>query len=287
MAEVSTAFVKQFGNTLLHLVQQKGSRLRRSVVIVPNVTGEEFSQDQLGTQTAKKKTTRNADTPITAPDHQRRWGTLFDYEVAQLHDKQDQLKMLLDPTSQYMQSQANALGRAQDDVIIAAASGTARADKTGSTDTSLGSGQKIAVAGDGLTIAKLISASEILNASDVDPDEPRYCVYSAKQLTNLLNTTQVTSADFNSVKALVEGKVNTFMGFIFIRSQRLETDGASSRLVLCYTQTAIALGVAQELTARVDERADKSYAKQTYASLGIGAVRLEEEKVVQVACSES
>lgn len=286
MADVSTAFVKQFRSNILHLVQQKGSRLRPSVLVESGIVGEEFDTDQLGTLTAKKKTTRNADTPITQPNFARRWATMFDYEVATLHDKQDQLKMLADPTSKYVQSGAFALGRAMDDEIIVAASGTARTDKTGATNTTLPSAQKVVAASAGLTIAKLLSAKEILDAAEASEDEPRFCILAAGQITDLLNTTEVKSIDYNTVKALAMGQIDSFLGFKFIRSQRLETDSASARLVLCYVQSGIALGIAQEMKTRISERADKSYATQVYLSLGIGSVRLEEEKVVQVACTE-
>jgi len=163
MATIATAFVKQFSSNLLHLVQQKGSRLRSTVMVKSDVVGEETSMDQIGSQTATKKESRNSDTPISQPNLQRRWITLYDYEVAKLHDKQDQLKMLADPTSPYVMGQAWSLGRAMDTEIINAASGTARTDKTGSTSTTLGAAQKIVVGGSGLTLAKLLSAKEILD----------------------------------------------------------------------------------------------------------------------------
>lgn len=286
MADITTAFVKQFGANIMHLVQQKGSRLRPSVLVESGVIGEEIYVDQIGSQTAQKKTTRNADTPITAPDHQRRRITLFDYEVAKLHDKQDQLKMLADPTSKYVQGGAWALGRSMDDEIIAAASGTSYSGKAGGTSTTLDSGQKVAVGTTGLTLAKLLSAKEILDGNETDPDEERFCVVEAKQVTNLLNTTEVKSADYNSVKALVEGQIDTFLGFKFIRSQRLATDGSDSRLVLCYQRSGIELAIAQDITVDIGPRRDKSMSKQVYLSLGIGAARLEEDKVVEIACSE-
>lgn len=287
MSNVTTAFVKQFQANVMHLLQQKGSRLRNTVFIKPGIVGEEFYQDQIAADEAKKKTTRNADTPITIADHRRRKGTMYDWEVAKLLAKSDKLKMIIDPTSDYVQNGAKALGRAMDDEIIAAVSGSAWSGKTGATEVTLPSAQKVAVGTSGLTLAKLLSAREVLNASDVDEEEDQFCILTAGQLTDLLNTTEVKSADYNSVKALVMGQINTFLGFKFIRTQRLETDTSDSRLVLCYARTGICLGIAQEIMTRVTERADKSYDTQTYLSLGIGATRLEEKKVVEVACSEA
>lgn len=288
MGAVSVGFVKQFGTNIMHLVQQKGSRLRPSVMIESGIVGEEAFFDQLGTKTATKKTTRNSDTPITAPDHARRMVTLFDYEVATLHDKQDQLKMLADPTSRYVQAGAYALGRSMDDEIIVAASGTAKTGKTGATSTTLPSAQKVAHSSVNLTIAKLLAAKEILDAAETDPDEQRFCVLEASQVTDLLNTTEIKSADYNTVKALAAGQLDTFLGFKFIRTQRLEGAGTAGdpRMVLCYLRTGILLAIAQDIVSRIDDRADKSYAKQVYLSLGVGATRMEEEQIVQVACVE-
>jgi hypothetical protein len=42
----------------------------------------------------------------------------------------------------------------------------------------------------------------------------------------------------------------------------------------------------KEPTARIDERADKSYATQIYYCQTLGATRMEETKVVEVLCSE-
>jgi len=286
MGNITTAFVKQFKDNVMMLVQQQGSRLRPTVTLKPGIVGEEAYQDQLGADEAARRTTRNADTPITNPDHKRRRISMYDYEVAKLLDKADKLKMLIDPTSDYVRNGAWALGRAMDDEIIDAVSGTAYAGKAGGTSTVLPSAQKVAVGGAGLTLAKLLSAREILNASDVDPDEDQFCIVTAGQLTDLLNTTEVKSTDYNSVHALVSGKIDTFLGFKFFRTQRLDTDASDSRLVLCYARSGIVLGIAQDIQARVSERADKSYSTQTYLSLGIGATRLEEEKVCEIACSE-
>ena len=287
MDNITTAFVKQFQQNVMFLVQQKGSRLRDTVYLKPGVVGEEVYQDQIGPDTATKKTTRNADTPITNPDHRRRKIFMYDYEVAKLLDKEDKLKMLIDPTSDYVVNGANALGRAMDDAIIAAHAATAYTGKEGGTSQSFDANNQIAAGGAGLTLAKLRNARKLLRASDVDEDELLFIIVAAAQMDDLLNTTEVTSADYNSVKALVTGSIDSFMGFKFIHSERLETDDSSSRLVPVYAKTGICLAVAADITARVSERADKSYATQTYLSMGIGATRLEEAKCVQIACTES
>ncbi len=87
---------------------------------------------------------------------------MVDYEYADLIDKQDQVRTLIDPTSSYAQAAAFALGRSMDDEIISAVSGNAFSGETGSTTVALPSAQKITESGtDGLTLAKLRSAKEI------------------------------------------------------------------------------------------------------------------------------
>lgn len=285
MGDITTGFVKQYGANIMLRTQQKGSRLRNAVTVETGIVGEEHFMDQLAPDVATKRTTRNADTPITPADHRRRKVILYDYEVAKLLDKQDKLKLLADPNSKYVINGANALGRAIDDEIITALGGTAYTGKTGSTSQALPSSQKIAVASSGLTFAKVLNAAEILNDNDVDEDD-RFFVYTSKQLTNLLNTTQATSSDYVAIKALMKGEIDVWMGFKWIRSQRLGTDG-TNRLCYAFHKSGVGLAIAQDIMTRVGERADKSYAMQTYLSLGVGATRLEEEKVVEIACSES
>ena len=287
MGDITTAFVKQFGTNLEALVQQKGSRLRNAVRIETGITGEEAYFDQLASTAAQKKTTRNSDTPLVKSDHKRRRVAMYDYEWADLIDKEDQLKMLIDPKSMYTQNAAWALGRAIDDAIIEAFDATAYTGKAGGTSTSFTAGNIIAAGGAGLTINKLISAKELLDEGESDPQEERYIVCTANQITDLLKTTEIKSADYNTVRALVQGQIDTFLGFKFIRSERLTVDTSSYREVMAYVKSGMLLAISKEIATRIDERADKSYATQVYASMGIGSTRMEEAKCVQILCSES
>ena len=218
--------------------------------------------------------------------HSRRMVTMSDYEYADLIDDQDKVRLLVDPTSTYARAAASAMGRAMDDVIIAAAIGTAKTGKDGSTSTALPSSQKVVHGSASLTIAKLLSAKEILDEGSVDPSIPRYIVCAPKQITSLLGTTQVTSSDFNTVKALAQGQMDTFSGFKFIVSNRLGLDANSHRQVFAFAGDGLKLAMGKEPTARIDERSDKSYATQVYYCQTIGATRMEEAKVVEIACSE-
>jgi len=284
--QITTAFVQQYSNNVQMLSQQKGSLLR-SAVDVETVVGKNAFFDQVGVASAVKRLTRHSDTPRMDTPHARRRVSLADYEYSDLIDNQDKIRTLIDPTSAYATAAAYALGRAQDDEIIAALSGTAFTGETGSTSTVLPSSQKITEAGtDGLTIAKLRSAKEILDASSVDPSIPRYIAVSPKQITDLLGTTEVTSSDFNTVKSLANGEVNSFLGFNFIVSNRL-TSASSKRLCLVWAMDGCKMAIGQDLMTRIDERADKGYAHQVYVCQSIGATRMEEDKVVTIEAHEA
>lgn len=209
------------------------------------------------------------------------------YEWADLIDDADKVRMLIDPTSAYARTAAAAIGRAMDDAIIAAALGTAKTGKSGTTSTSFLSSNVIAGSAVDMTIEKLIKAKSLLDQSDVDPSIPRYICVSPRQIEALLNTTAVTSSDFNTVKALVQGDIDTFMGFRFIVSNRLALDsGTNVRSCFAWAEDGIKLAVGKDVMARIEERADKSYATQVYYCATFGATRMEEEKVVKIDCDE-
>lgn len=206
--QITTAMVEQYRGNIEHLVQQKGSRLRDSVR-VETVTGKNAFFEQLGQVSAQKRVSRHSDTPRVDTPSARRRVSLVDFDVADLIDKEDEIRTLVSFTGPYAEAQAMALGRAMDDEIIAAADGTAFTGVDGSTSTAFDTSNivDVQVGGSssdvGLNVAKLRAASEILNASDIDPEIERYCIVNAKQLKNLLAETAVTSSDFNTVKALI------------------------------------------------------------------------------------
>ena len=288
-SEITTAFVQQYSANVQMLAQQMGSRLR-AAVDVETITGKNAYFDQVGVTAAQVRSSRHADTPQIDTPHSRRRVSLADYEWADLIDDQDKVRMLIDPTSSYAKAAAAAMGRSMDDVIIDALGGTAYTGETGGTSTSLPSTQKFATSQqtDGLTIAKLLDAKKKLDLKDVDPSLKRYVVCGATQISDLLNTTEVKNSDYNTVKALAMGQVNSFLGFEFIMSNRLDFDATytDDRLVFAFTEDAVKLAVGKDITARIDERADKSYSTQVYYCMSIGATRMEEEKVVQIPCDE-
>lgn len=283
--EITTAFVNQFSSNIQMLSQQMGSLLRNAVD-VETVNGEKAFFDQVGSAAAVLRTTRHADTPLIDTPHSRRMVTMSDYEYADLIDDQDKVRLLVDPTSTYARAAAAAMSRAMDDVIISAAFGTSLTGKDGTTSTPFDSNNSIPVGAAGLTLAKLIQAKEILDSNSVDPSIPRYIAVSPKQITNLLDDPEVTSSDFNTVRALVKGELDTYVGFKFITTNRLPVNGSGDRRVFAWAMDGLKLAIGKEPTARIDERADKSYATQVYYCMSVGATRMEEAKVVEIICDE-
>ena len=289
-SQITTSFVEQYSSNIAMLSQQMGSKLRSSVD-VERITGKNAFFDQVGVTAAQLRTSRHGDTPQIDTPHSRRRLSLADYEWADLVDDVDKVRMLVDPTSSYARAAAAAMNRAMDDVIITAFNASANTGVAGGTSTALPSGQKTATSdqSDGLTIAKLLAAKKILDDNDVDPSLKRYIVCGPQQISDLLGTTQVTSSDYNVVRALATGAINSYLGFEFIMSTRLNKDATNTtdRLVFAYTEDAIKLGIGKDISAKISERADKSYSTQVYYSMSLGAVRMEEEKVVQIPCHEA
>ncbi len=286
MGLVDVAFVQQYTDTLRLLVQQRRTKLRDTVLVDTDFVGEFKFYDQLGATEMTEKVSMHQDTPIDPADHQRRRLAKRDFVVNHLLDKEDQLNMLIDPKSNYMQSQAMAAGRQIDDVIIEAFDGTAFSGKTGSDSESFDSDNIIAVGAEGMSKGKLILAKQKLDDNDVE-EEDRFLALKPSQLADLLNTDTATSSDFNTIKALVQGEINTWLGFQFRKTTRLSNNASGNRKCFAYHRAAMQLGIQKEPTGRIDERLDKMYAWQTYFSMSIGATRLEEKRIIEIVCLEA
>jgi hypothetical protein len=286
--QVSTAFVQQYTTNVQLLLQQRGSKLR-NLVTAGSYNGKAAKAvEQIGAVAAQKRTTRHGDTPLVNTPHDARWVHPNDFEIADLIDDQDKLRMLIDPQSSYAVNQAYAIGRAMDDEIIRAALGTSLTGENGSTSTAFDTAnQQIAASASGLTVGKLRDAKRILLANEVDVDmDPLCMIVTAQQLDDLLGATEVTSSDYNSVKALVQGDVDTFMGFQFIHCERLGTDGSNNRRVIAFAKSGMHFGLWNDVNSQITPRADKSYATQVYTKATFGATRTEEGKVVEILCAE-
>ncbi len=310
--QVTTAFVKQFNSNVFHLSQQKGSRLRGLVRTVSQNGKSQFF-DRIGSVSAQKKVSRHNDTPLIDTPHSRRRVTLNDFEHADLIDDADKIRMLIDPTSEYSMAFMYAFGRAMDDEIIAAALGNSYGGEEGADVVVLPDTQKIAAhdgtttTGVNLNVRTLRKVKQVFDANDIDESIEKHFSITSSQLQSLLAETEVTSSDYANVKALVMGDVDTFLGFKFTRTERLVRSAANitynvadgsvgagtgtitaskSRRCIAWAKDGVVLAIGQDQKSRISERDDKSYSTQVFMSMGIGSTRIEEEKVVEVDCSE-
>lgn len=288
-----THYVQQFASNIQLLLQQRGTKLRNYVTIGTYVGKQGSPVDQIGAVEMQEVTSRFA--PITRTDAStdRRWVFPTDYDLAQLIDTFDKLRLLLDPSSAYVQNGTFAAGRKQDQIILAACFADAKTGETGSTTTSFPAAQQVAVnfgaaSNTGLTVAKMRETKRLLMAAEVDFDmETPVMVVTAKQHDNLLAEAQVVSTEFNERPVLVDGRVTRFLGIDIVHSEKLNVDGSGYRRVPVWVKSGMHLGLWNDVATDISQRKDlKGLPWQAYVTLTAGATRTEEKKVVEIKCAE-
>jgi hypothetical protein len=278
-------YAQTYGRNIMALAQQKTSKLYSAVYKKPNVDGKTFFQDRIGEWAMAQKTGRASATPLKDPLFSRRMGIMVDYNDARPLDKEDDIKIISDPKSAMTLSAGKSIGRQYDDVIIDALGGSAATGEAGAGSQALTSNQKILNGSANMNLAKVLQAKRLLDDADVEAED-RYFIISPQGLEAFLNVTEVGSYDYNSVKALVRGEIDTFLGFKFIMSTRLDVT-SNIRQCWAFHKHGICFAEGTSPQVRTDERRDLSYTWQVYYSCHIGAVRLEEERVVRVDIDES
>lgn len=313
--EITESFVEQYRSTILFLSQQMNTRLRATCQ-EESVVGRNFYGERIGANAGQDIDERHGDTPLNPTPYSRRRGTMIDWDISDLVDKLDQKKLLISPESTIIRSFFAAANRRIDKHIYTGLGGTAAAGQSGGTTINAhdidecrlinGDGTVVTAGSDhsattstALTIAKLLTTKQLLDEGDIDPERQRYFVTNPYNIVQLLNTTEVKSVDYNTVKALAQGKIDTFMGFKFIMLQNFKdaTKGhltdtpveAAGEAVLCYAwaQDAVKLGVGQDIITRMTERDDKRYSLQPYMAHSFGAVRVEGPAVVKISLKKS
>lgn len=287
-------YVKQFASNIQLLLQQKEAKLKQAVM-----SGQHYGEmaspvDQIGAVSMNAVTGRNQSKIRTDAAVDRRWVAPSSFDLSQIIDHHDKLKLLLDPQSAYVQNAVAAANRKYDDLIIDAFTDAALTGKSGTTSTTILAANTIAVnfgsgSNTGLTVAKLRQAKKKLMAAEVDIDsDPLYCAVSAEQHDNLLAEAQVISMDYNDRPVLKDGKINSFLGINFIHSERLNVDGSSYRKVPIWAKSGMYLGVWEDMVIDVDQNKElRGHPYEVYVMMTAGATRLEESKIINVLCSEA
>jgi Phage capsid protein len=299
MKDIPAHFVTEYASNWEHLCQQKMSKTRECVT-VDTVHGKEKKYNQFDTTEMDPVTVRAGDTRISDTNLPARWLRPYPLDKAYLFDEWDEdfLGEVVLPQSESIANHGFAYNRAVDRTVIKAALNIAYTGEIGVDPTPLPAGQVIPVnfvetgspgANLGLTIGKLRQAKFMLDNADVDDEDPRYMAITAKSLQDLLRTTEVTSSDYNSVKALVEGTVNSFLGFTFKRvSNKIMPLDAVTDIRTCVAWAKSGIKITDSgKEVQIDRRPDKSNALQIRTVALLGGTRMEEVKVVSILCDES
>lgn len=222
--------------------------LRPTVTYRGGVVGGTYDFRSMGAGIAKQKAPQDDVVPMNVT-HALQAATLSDWHAADYTDIFKQAEVNFDEQRELAMTIASAIRRREDQLIInaletaAVPAGQVVANSIGGTNTSL-------------NVDKLRRASKIMNANGV-PKEGRHYICNADALESLLGTTQATSIDYNGVRALVNGDIDTFMGFKFhiIPTQDeggLALRSANNRESFAYHQTALGLAVALDQAVTVD-----------------------------------
>lgn len=276
---ISNAFVTLF-DAEVKQAYQADAVLRNTVRLRSGVQGATHKFPKIGAGVATVRVPQTDVTPLNV-DYSQATVTLADYIAAEYSDIFNQAKVNFDEKRELVQVVGKAIGRRADQIVIdaIAASGTSLtvSNDIGGTDTNL-------------NVAKLREAKRLMDANNVPMDD-RYMLIHASNLSNLLSETSVTSSDFNTVKALVQGDINTFLGFNFItigdRTEGGLTGGGSGSDRTVYAWHKSAVGMAEGMGIRSEINYIPEKTSWLVASmLSAGATAIDAGGIVSITCRE-
>lgn len=274
---VSQVYVQTYERIVRHLAQQQESRLR-PFVSERGTGGVNHNWERLQKVDASQKTTRNQDTPIANAGWSRRVSLAKTYDVGDLTEPEDIVQMIVDPNSNLAYGQGMAMRRSFDDEIIARATGTALDGDGGSN--ALPAGQIVGDYTTKISLDIVTQVAEKFMDNDIDPSEPKVFVVSPNQQRTLLQIAEATNNDY-AYKALQDGIVRNWMGFTWIVSTRLLHPVAGQTTCFAMTKRAMGLQVNKDIWAEIAKDPSKSFAWRVYCAATFGAVRVEDEHLVQ------
>jgi hypothetical protein len=276
---ISNAFVTLF-DTEVKQAYQGDAVLRNTVRLRTGVTASTHKFPKIGAGVAQVRVPQSDVTPLNVT-YSQATVTLTDYIAAEYSDIFNQAKVNFDERQELVQVVAKAIGRRSDQMII---------DALAASSTSLTVATSIGGAGTNLNMAKLREAARLLNTANV-PAEDRYMLIHASQLASLLSETSVTSSDFNTVKALVQGEIDTFMGFKFNvigdRSEGGLTGGGSGSTRKVYAYHKMAVGMAESMAIRSEINYIPEKTSWLVSSMfSAGAIAIDAGGCVDITCTE-
>ena len=191
-----------------------------------------------------------------------------------------QAKVNFDERSELVKVVAAAIGRRQDQLIV---------DALVASSTSNTVASSVGGANTNMNLDKLIAAKKALDAKNV-PMDNRHIVIHANNLAGMLGETKVTSSDFNTVKALVQGEINTFLGFTFHVVGDRDEGGlplsSGDRKVYAFHRDAI--GMAEGIAPKTEINYIPEKTSFLVASMfSAGAVAIDAEGIVEITCDEN
>jgi hypothetical protein len=275
---VSNAFVTLFDAEVKQAYQGE-SALRNTVRLRTGVEAATHKFPKIGKGVATVRVPQTDVTPLNVTYAQVTC-TLSDYIAAEYSDIFNQAKINFDERQELVQVVSKSIARRQDQMII---------DALTNSSTSLTVASSIGGANTNLNLDKLLSAKKQLDANNVPPTD-RFVVIHANNLASLLDETEVKSSDFNTVKALVAGQLDTYLGFKFItigdRSEGGLPLSSGDRKVYAFHKQAVGMAEGMGLTTRIDYIAEKtSYLVASMFSAG--AVAIDAEGIVEITCDEN
>jgi hypothetical protein len=288
---IPTHFVQQYSTNIQMLLQQRGSKLANAVMRGSHFGKQASPVDQIGAIEMQPVASRFAPMGRVDASTDRRWVFPSDFDLPQLLDTFDKLRLITDPESSYVQNAVMAAGRQFDKLIIGAFLGTAKTGEIGSTSTIFTAANEVDVATGGanskLNVAKIKAVKELMMANEIDFEmEQAYIGITAADHASLLNEIQVISSDFNGgLPVLQNGMVKSFLGFQFVHTELIETQLAGTNEVTLpvWVKSGMHLGVWDDIQNDVSQRKDlQGLPWQLYTTMTAGATRLEEDKVYAI-----
>jgi hypothetical protein len=299
MAQIPEIYATTYANNVYMMAQQQGSLLYQHVTHI-DMKGEMRTIERANPTAAQLVTSKLADTPNgDGVKFDRRVLKADAYHWSDILDWTEEQGMnpIVDPTGPITRAGALAMGRCMDSIIVNnGLAGVAYTGKTGTTQVALPDDQKIAVtyggsSNSGLTLEKLLKARSILGKSNIPmkgPGQECVMVITQSQLDDLLKISQIQSADYNTVRALVAGEVDTFLGFKFVvLDGSILPVSSGTRSCFAFLKSNVVFGEPQPLKSEINQRPDKCNAWQVYMKLKAGSTRYEDTGVVQIECEEA